>query len=96
MRAFLEPFVVPVCAHENGPSEVREDGETYPCATTTQRFRPLMLPHIPPPSSRFSARALIVFRVGGSALLQWGTRPHLIECITSAGSPGCARRMTGA
>ena len=69
----------------------------HPCATTTQRFRPLTLPHIPaPPSSRFSARALIVFSVGGSALLQWGTRPHLMDCMTSAGSSGRARRTTGA
>ena len=103
LGALLEPFVVPM----NCPQTTIYAGlfqlkvpftarKTYPCARTTQRFLPLTLPHIPPPSWRFSPRALIVFKVGGSALLQWGTRPHLIECTTSAGSSGCARRMTGA
>ena len=105
LRALLEPFVVPMSSPRiwgcvsttQVPFTSRKYvTHTYPCATTTQRFLPLTLPHIPPPSWRFSARALMVFKVGGSALLQWGTRPHFIECMTSAGSSGCARRMTGA
>jgi hypothetical protein len=108
-RALLEPFVVPISYPQmtiyavlfstQVPFTVGETERgyvTYPCARTTQRFLPLTLPHIPPPSWRLSARALIVFKVGGSALLQCGTRPHFIECMTSAGSSGCTRRMTGA
>src|SRR6266566_7333790 len=90
LRALLEPFVVPMRSPQttqfHSQPEKRRGYVTYPCATTTQRFLPLTLPHIPPPSWRFSARALIVFKVGGSALLQWGTRPHFIECMTSAGT----------
>lgn len=41
-----------------------------------------MLPHSPPPSTRFSARALIVFRFF-SCLLQLGMSPHFIVCRTS-------------
>ena len=45
-----------------------------------QRFRPLILFHIPLPSKRFSPLALMVFRLVSSYLHQWGTNPHFIVC----------------
>lgn len=78
---------------------------THPSHGIAQRFQLRRLFHMPVPSIKFSLRALIVFSVRSSCLLQWGTRPHFMVCITSsefaselpaAPLPSPRRRITGA
>lgn len=97
--SFRLPFEVSKSMLEN-QLESRNQGP-HPSQTTAHRFFPLRLAHIPPPSTTFSARALVVFNVLSSYLDQWGTRPHFILCSSDADSPLLVllvefRRITGA
>jgi hypothetical protein len=66
--AFCEPFIVP---EELIRMSMSEEGERQnPWQGMAQRLVPRREPHMPPPSTRFSARAFVVLRVVSSALLQ--------------------------
>jgi len=94
---FRQPLVVPKTVLRTSRSD-SQLGWHYPSETTTQRFLPLILAHIPPeePETRFSERAFIVFKVLSSILDQCGTSPHFIVCATNVSSAPLDRRTTGA
>lgn len=106
--SFPQPFVIP-SPHIVIPVLTTTNTATHPSQGIAHLFHPLKLFHMSVPSIRFSPRALIVFSVRSSCLLQCGTRPHFIVCRTSpsgvellgasddpSAGPSCLRRMTGA
>ena len=66
--SLLEPFVVPGGALSGRHNAGRE--RSYPSHKIARRFFPLIDPHIPPPSIRFSERAFVVLSDKSSYLAQ--------------------------